>query len=515
MLSRAHIGAGALLLVLLALGGCSAEEGPVHATPFHRFDVGQARFRAAFPPLERVRDEFLSLIVNAEGLEGTLELVRLTVGVDLADEEFFGTTGLDPDFGPALWDYNGSFVLCLGVKDKTRFANLADELCATSGREFRRLPTDGPELRLLGKNLAWTLEGNLAVFLYDAREQAGSRLAALLLEPRPAAFPDWDRERVQFAADLRFEAPLELSFKEEVAALGPAAGLGRVFLRYVDSCERLEGVLGLGDRLTLTLSAAGCFLPFTAGTGLPADEMAVDDTVLLGQASFDGPSFWELFPAAIRAMLQAAWKGTPAARVEGAGELADLLGRFEPKVGLAFLGLSSTAGMRDLMSGKDPLGPLFALRLQLLLRLKEGAALDDAALDKVIGALVKGIKATPLGGAPVTGREFCQETPQKKTRCFSVVRKDREFLVVTGNGEGERLLRVLKGEEKSLAGTLFSARQPGAAALTLKTRRLVKDLVNKGFPPYFLHLLSSILEVRISLRNEARGSVAECEVILR
>jgi hypothetical protein len=96
-----------------------------------------------------------------------------------------------------------------------------------------------------------------------------------------------------------------------------------------------------------------------------------------------------------------------------------------------------------------------------------------------------------------------------------VLAAGRTLLFATGAGEGARLARVANGRSPTLAKALFNRQERGALTVTLKTRRLVKDMTALGFPPYFLQVLSSVLETRVAVDPAGSDTALKLEVVLR
>ena len=136
---------------------------------------------------------------------------------------------------------------------------------------------------------------------------------------------------------------------------------------------------------------------------------------------------------------------------------------------------------------------------------------DEKAMAKLIGK----VDTEDIGAGNIKGIEYCQTTKSEGKRCFSVVMWGRNLALVTGGGEGTRLVGTLQGRGKTLAKAMFARLSQGSLVITLKTRRLVRDLMNKGFPPYFLQVLSSVLEIRLAADSQAGDTIVDCEVVLR
>jgi len=521
MFRKACIAALFVAFVLIVGPACSRSEGPKYSTPFQRFSILESRYYAAFPTMEKLRDELLTLIVNMDGMEGLLDLLDGATGIDLADEGLFDLAGVDGRFPPALFEYRGGLVVCLGLKDSGDFVGFVDELARGNGIEFVPVATDGPLLHVYESRLAWTVLGNLAVFLYRGGEGGAENLLASLLLTSPPENPmEQDAGLVHFSFRNSSDKLFEGAFHDDLPGLGSFSGLALAGLRYLDSCSRFDATIVPGDKYNFSISAHGCKLPFEGNGRLVPERLVPEDTVLLLHASFRADSLWELFPPPVKALLEFLWDDVPKKRRPAAlADIGPFLDRFEPEVGLAFLGFSPAASIKSFASPSDAAAPLFGLHLQLILSLKQGAAVEEFFDEKEVARLLKKFEGTDLSTGKIRAKEYCREKKGTGKRCFSVVLDDRTFMLVTGIGEGGRLVRTLRGQTRALADTLFAGsgrgRGEGALVVTLKTRRLVRDLMNKGFPPYFLQVLSSILEVRFSADSRNGDTGVSCEVVLR
>ncbi len=502
-----------MLALVWALAGCGQEAGVHYRHGGERYALEAAPYWFAMPPLEQVRDDFLTLLVNMDGMEGVLGLVEGAVGIDLAAPDLLAGAGLDGTMPPLLFGWRDATVAVLGVADARAFDRFLEGLAKGEGWELVRTRTDGPELLAAG-NVALAVEGNLLTVLVAGDGEAVPRLAALLLEPAPEtplAPPE-----AGYAFSVRAGGmPLEQLLEGPLAAAGPAAGIVRSFLRYLDRCTRAAGSFTLSDRILLKLTAPGCTLGLVRELAMTPEAWAADDTILLLHTRAEGESLWTLFPAVLRYLGEEGWKELPGKRPDSLAKLGDLLGRFEPEVAAAFLGLSSEANFSTFTNTQEGPGPLFGAHFQVMLRLREGLALEEWRDEAVMKGLVPGFEPRGIGAGEVLGTEFCHESEKQGKRCFSVVQQGRMVHVVTGNGEGDRLVRTLRGQRKPLAEALFAHQVRGSVTATLKTRRLVKDLVSKGFPPYFLQVLSSILEVRLTASDGEAGTEVHVEVVLR
>ena len=505
----------ALSVVALATS-CSREQSATYTTPLQRFAPDPAGFQIALPELGHVRDELLTLIINMDGMEGVIGLIEGATGVDLADEELFDHAGLDQNFPPAVFQHMGGTVICLGVADEDDFIDYVYRLGEKGKNPFTRLVTEGPVIHRLGESVALAIVDNLGVVVHRPEGGAESVLASLLLSQRPETAPETGQNTVQLAFPVPHPRFLEDRFMADLPGLGPFAGIALAFLRHLDDCSAFDAEITPGDKYQVKLAARGCVAPFDGRGRLHPEKLVPDDTVLLVHANFKADSLWALLPGAFRAALELSWQAIPAKKRPAKWtSAASFLQRLEPELALAFLGFSPSMSLKSFSKPSTPISPLFALHLQLLLNLKEDARMDELFDEKAMAKLIGKVDTEDIGAGNIKGIEYCQTTKSEGKRCFSVVMWGRNLALVTGGGEGTRLVGTLQGRGKTLAKAMFARLSQGSLVITLKTRRLVRDLMNKGFPPYFLQVLSSVLEIRLAADSQAGDTIVDCEVVLR
>ncbi len=537
-----------LAAVWMAVVGCARESGAHFARATDRFAVADSPLVVSLPAQGKLLDEFLTLVVNVEGTEGVLDLVKAASGVDLSEENLLTSAGLDPQFPPVLFLYRDCPVLVAGLADSRAFLSFLDATTARIGVAATRVATDTVDLYVLPSGLAYTVVGNLAVFLNRPAGLAVETLAALLLEPAGETrepFPD-DRVTVRLvrsaaaipttataASDAGAgegslgpegngsgkggdeDADKPLSLDELAASAGPLAGVIRALGRFADSCRKVEAEVIPSDRYRFTVALEGCTLPFTNANGGEPEALVPDDTVLLVQTALPGDTLWGTLSPVWQTLVRIGLGQVNGKVPDELKDPAPLLGRFEPGFSLAFLGLSPIASVDTFAEARTPADPFFALHLELLLSLREGASIDDLLAPEVVEALAGEVETAELSAGDLFGREYCKEDEKTGRRCVSVLKKGREVLLVTGPGEGPRLSRTVQGQRKRLSEALFVERKKGPLTVTLKTRRLVRDLMSKGFPPYFLQVLSSVLELRVTVGTEGEVTRFSGEVVLR
>jgi len=501
-----------LLATLLILGACGRESDSRHYdTALHRFDVSQATVSVTFPSLQRVLDEFLTLVVNFDGMEGVLELATKTTGVDLTQETILADAGLDADFAPLLFEYDGSAVAVLGISDPTLWTQFLGRTLLQAGHEATEIATsERTSLWDVAPSIAFGREGNLWIILHHRGGGALGHLARLLLTPLPAAPQEADTETIAFKLKVPQWNLVQLA-RPLLTQMGPAAGLGHALLEQLDDCRSIHGTIAPSDRYVAHIQTEGCRLPFQGTIAFPPEGLLAEDTVALVTIRQSGDSLADWLSPEQWALINEAWRLLPS-KPKAFDDLMGLLGQIEPELSLAFLGFSDTVSVANLFAPKDPMDPLFALHLQVILPLKKDAPVDQWLGPDGLGTFLKDFVARDLTPDGLS-KEYCQEKNDKK--CFSIVRFKDRLIALTGAGEGARLLRAVSGQAKSLKTALFAEQQHGAFTFTLKTRRLVRDLVSKGFPPYFVAVLSSILETRIVVRPTQEGSELNIEVVLR
>jgi len=506
--------------MLCACAACARQPGVTYTSASERFAPGESRFVVVFPALEKVRDEFLTLIVNANGMEGLLDIQKAVTGLDLADEELFDKAGLDPAFAPLAFERSGMVVVCLGLSDPERFVSFARTTVSATFPDLEETLTDGPTLYSTANGLAYAVEGNLAVIVKGPDRTARGVLAAVLNEKA-----DGDKA-ADGAEGIRLTWKLgggsgggggpegDPETLKALAAMGPVSGVGHVVLDWLDRCGELSGTVTPGDRYLLDLKLAGC--PFgTRGTAvLEPEGLLPEDTVLLLHWVPESGTLLSLLTRVQAALLELVWADAATGLPEAMADLTGLLGRFRAEVAVAFLGVDPEASVASFLTPADPLDPLLALHLAVLLPLAEGAEMPDLVPAGTEKEPFAGFEATAVADGPITGHEFCREKKEKR-QCFSVLAAGRTLLFATGAGEGARLARVANGRSPTLAKALFNRQERGALTVTLKTRRLVKDMTALGFPPYFLQVLSSVLETRVAVDPSGSDTALKLEVVLR
>jgi len=457
-----------------------------------------------------MRDEFLTLIVNTEGMEGVLDYMALSAGVDVAGEGLFDDSGLDPSMSPVVFEWEGAPVLVAGVQNAPAFEKYLTSILAKRGQRLEPFRTPDAWLYPVTPEVACAVAGNLVVLRYRIEGEAMAGLARLLRTEAPTTPAEMPGDKVSFR--LVPGSPGPRSPIPWINDLGPLAGVVHALSAYVASCTSLHGTLELGDRYRMDLAADGCRLP--AG-GVPEgapEQWVPEDTVFLGQVALPGKRLGEAIPELHRRLFELAWN-----RGMGTGTAWGTLPRWLECLGsemhVAFLGFSRTVSLDRLTAPSNPADPFFAVHLQ------GGWTLHcDDLWDAVTGdggplEAIKGFDTVDCSEQDVWCREF--RNTKEPDRCFSVVRRGERVLVNTGVGEGSRAVQALLDLGPTLKGSLFVEQRRGAVTLTVKTRRLVRDLVNKGFPPYFLQMLSSIMEVRIAIEPTDTGTRLHGEVVLR
>ncbi len=502
------------LVVIVLLAGCQGERGQQYAHPGARYGLEGMAFAVQTPPLETVRDDLLGLVVNMEGVEGVLALIEGAVGLDFANLELLAEAGLDESMPGLLFGYRGGLVAVIGLGDVSRFEDFLVGLAKREAWSFRRTPTEGAVLYDMA-GFALAVQGNLLTLFWGGQGESLGNLAALLLEPTPevaAPLPDHG-----YAIRLNgFAGQLEEGLAEEFSQVGPLAGVARSLARYLDGCGDVAGGLDFGDRVVFTATAEGCPTGLTAVPVLAPEQLVPDDTIVLVHARLPVGSLWHAVPPVARYLLSDWWQEMPGKRPETLTDLGAVLGRFDGEFAVALLGLGADVNLDSLLGTKDALAPLFGIHWQVVALLREGEVLDEVFDPEAMKLLLPQYQPRGLGAGDLLATEYCRpKTAQADQRCFTVMRQGQTVSVVTGVGEGDRLLRTLRGQRKALAESMFAGQQRGPLTVTLKTRRLVKELISKGFPPYFLKILSSILEVRLTVGTGEAGTSLAAEVVLR
>ncbi len=503
-----------LVVLFVSLAGCRQEQGTGYGHPGERYGLKGVEFVVQLPPLERVRDDLLGLVVNMEGMEGVLALIEGAVGLDFANLELIEEAGLDGAMPGLIFGYRQGVVVVLGLVDFGRFERYLLELSKREAWTFRKTRTEGAVLYDLG-GFALAAEGNLLTLYWGPQEAGLGHLAALLLEAPPEAVTPLPASGYSIQLNGA-TGTLEEDLRDLYSEVGLAAGIGRALARHLDGCGDLSATLELGDRVLFAIDSGECKLGLTSAPVLAPEKMVPDDTILLIHAALSVDSLWQALPPLAAHLAADWWRERPGKRPESLAELRDIFGRFNGEVALAFLGLGADANLDTFLGSKDTLAPLFGIHWQLVLSLRDGVTLDELFDAELMKRILPQYKPRGLGAGDLLATEYCRaKTAKAARRCFTVVRQGQTVSVVTGLGEGDRLVRTLRGQRKALAESLFAGQERGPVTVTLKTRRLVKDLISKGFPPYFMQILSSILEVRVVLRASESGTNLSGEVVLR
>ncbi len=501
-----------LVAIWVVVGACRPSvPGKEYYAAWERFPVSSASFWLVFPDLLRVRTEFLTLVVNMDGMEGVLDYVEGTTGVDITSETFFEEAGLDPDFRPALFRYRSSLAVVLGVADPSSSIKFLDSVEADSGAPVLPLAFEQGKMWSFGSSVAAALTGNLMVVVVGYDEPAMQVLATLLCEPEPTGA--WEVEEGKIVFSVAGSAGHRFDFPDSwLQAMGPLSGLAHAVSGYVSSCESFAGTVDMGDRYRIEATAHGCV---AGGGGVPAlrpEEGAPEDTIFLAHWALEGESLWGALTETMRALVNLGWAQLePSQRVFESAAIP--LSSLAPDVSVGFLGFSQTLPFDRLLRPKNALDPLFVVHLWLGLKFRDPTAWEIWRGEEVLGKLTAGLKSTDCSRDQVDCTQFC--LAQYPENCFSVVQWDGRIYLVTGLGEGARMVNVLSRKVRSLSEALFVHQDTDALTLTLKTKRLVQDLMNKGFPPYFLQILSSILEVRMTFGGVEGNTRITCEIVLR
>jgi hypothetical protein len=518
MISRPQNFALVLLLTAL-LAGCGDDVAVRHGSPMALYPAKTETYRVEFPALATIRDEFLTFVVNTNGMEGLLDLVQAGFGVDLSQENVLEDAGLDPAMELLFMEYRGASALSLGITSKDDFLEAVRAIVASRGQQVKTTVTDGPDLYRVTESVAWTVQGDVLTLLYDPADEATALLASLVLESResddsPTEQLDGSGDNAETRFHYRFSAKrsLESDAAEQLASMGTLGGVGHALLQFLDSCSEVRGTLSTGERYRLEAEAAGCTVDSGVKIVLKPEALVPADTIVLLHWSSSSDTLWDRFSNIQKLILQFAWSQQKRVPKEYT-KLKDVLSLFRGEWAVGFIGLSLMSTLETFTAPKDALDPLFGLHLQFILPLVDGADVGPLFAKKPL-ALFHSFALRDLSTESVAAREFCRER-KDVTMCFAYALKDSVLHVVTGVGQGARLLRTLDGTGNSLDKALFVSRDTGDITVTVKTRQLVKDLTNKGFPPYFLQLIASVLEARFAVSGVDGDTRLTLEVIPR
>lgn len=516
----------ALLICALVGPGCNAEYTGEPVAPMSVIDPDKADWYLISPPLEQVRVAALRILVNVEGLMGVIDLVRASLGVDLADESLLVNLGL-ADHLPALVLGHGDGVcLAVGVTRPEPLRDLFHKVAETSGYTLTTRMSEKGRVELAGfgeLTPAALLETGGMSLIAWSRTGGADRLLAEAVYTWAGSWSGGDT-----TGEFRFYWK-NRSDNTSISALpvlpGALAGLSHWYW------ELMEGVSGIQGTLTADEDGLDCSLeflsphpaapaqPVSAQAQVPAAEnqdswraYLPDDSVLLvelarSSASSLGDKLGGKWRFVLGLLLKEAGLG---ALVE---DILPVLEDFRAELGFVFLGFDPAATMSDLTGPDDPMALLAAVHMGLLLRgdLERVRALLPSDKPEVKSDWQVEVLSRD---APLV-LEACRNPDKTPSQCLGFVQSGERLMILSGKGEAMRVLRVMAGKQKSYAESLFVKSAPGDVVAVMKMKRLVRDMGTKGVPPYYLRMVNSFLEMQVTTEERESGHLVKARLLLR
>jgi hypothetical protein len=521
------------------------------------------------PPLSEVRPPLLAFADGMEGAQGLVDYVAQRYGVDLQSEDGLAAVGIDDRAGLALFWRGGLFVVALGVADAERFQTFLAKQLPLFGYGPPTPPTGTPAVagaRDRGTTgvppIAFGVHAGRAVLALPLESGgasaapgtqggadpapapggpdpvaavrallAGGGASALVSEPRfgaltaPAAPADGaPGAPVAVRAWIDLERTLlpPAAVQSALAPLGFAAGFVRPV---VDGWDRLGvAVTVTPDRLAVTArvgrrpDAAPLPLEWVRPENEPAALGALlpSSTGLLLRLRFNAAKLSDL-PVFVRRVVLA---GNPFASFHpfaaGVDLGADVLPYLSGDLALAVIGLSDAASLASLDAATaKPAQLVRELDLALLVGLRDPEALAARVAQRVAEVTAGGAQAT---ATPVEGARAWL-LGGGNLRNLGVALVDQVAVVTVGRDAQERVLRAVQGAAPTLearARTPLDRAVVGASeallAAHLSFDRVARQLECKGFPPYFLKILTSPDAIAARLGAAPEGLTLELEV---
>ncbi len=551
----------AIVLLSMLVGAMSSACGRRAPGETERLIPATADFALIFPPMESLRVPLMRFADGVEGAAGILEYLTRRFGVDLRDDNGFARAGLDPRAPLALFLDDDILYLAAGVWDRDALEeNLAERLRLLGYGDPAGVIFDAPpDLERAHQRALRVLRGrsdaSLAPVVYAVHERR--LLLARAIDERTA-------EQVGLAVGKRLAADpgpglIEAPDFTRVAG-GPADNTARVYLNLprtllppsrVRAWTSPLGIAGylpatvlrsftaLGGRVDLSPDLLqGRFLaarapesrpPLTSwlsGQEGPAEMAALlpSSAALMMRFNLDSARL-ETVPRAMRRTVLARMSlGKWHPLFEEFDLERDLLPHFTGNLGLVVLGLNEAATLVSLQKAlRDPAKVGDVLHYGMVFEVRE-----PDRLRQVISARLGDLRAraTPIVRDSIDPVEF--DTPVFASRLeggpqgeLGVLLVGNVAAVVVGRGETERLLRVLSAEAPSLEtrphaalATRVVGSEPLITGGLLTFDRIARQLACKGFPPYFLRILTSPDTVAWSLDTRPDAIELSLEVSL-
>ncbi len=510
----------ALMVVILtcACGGRPDTDAPRDPTAL--VDPTDASWVLVTPPLGEVRVAALQILVNVEGLLGVVDYIRESYEVDLGDEDVLEKLGLAPDRPLVALGVDGGVCLVFGAYSGVQLDEILEQVGRTSGHRIeRRVAEQGLLTRVYDKDRCTVallrLEG-LVLLGYSPDGKADAVVARVALhhlseDAKGVAAPDgrfvfewWGGGVPQGAVDV-------------TGWPGPLAGVGhwlhatqsRISTLRLTFAADIDGIDWDLEIIPVQPSEA----PPLASTAITDWKDAVPEDAILTAQIRSGMSdtLGDLLGGKGMYIL-----GLLAAEIldeKRVPEIRMALETMAPEVGFVLLGADPRASMGDIVAPGSILQTLNAIHLGLIVRgtppkeIMESIPTED-------GPVPGGWRARMVSKDAPRAVEFCK-AKDDRSLCLGVLAGVDRLMVVSGKGETDRLTRVWTGAAPALGEALFVGRTSGDVVLTLKMKRLVRDMRAKGVPPFYLRMVNSFLEIQAIQRDTPEGTRIEGEVLLR
>ncbi|MFH1529135.1 MAG: hypothetical protein ABIK09_00195 [Pseudomonadota bacterium] len=516
---------GALVIALSAATLVSACGGRLHAdapeNPAALVDPTGASWVLVTPPLEEVRVAALQILVNVEGLLGVVDLLRESYEVDLGDEDLFANLGLAPDQPLVALGVEEGVCLILSARSGDPLDEIVERVGDTSGyRIERREAAQGLLSRVYDEErcvVALLRMDGLVLLGYGPDGRADAAVARVALHHLPDGAVGLEAPDGRFLFEWRggvaAARPVDVS-----GLLGPLAGVGH-WLHGIQAGIRTlrltfaAGIDGIDWDLEMIPTRPEARGPSVTGTAVPDWKDAVpEDTILTLQirSRFDG-TFGELLGGKGMYIL-----GLLAGEVldpKRIPEIRQALEAMDAEVGLVLLGADPRAPVGEIIAPSSVLQALNAVHMGLIVqgtppeRFLEWIPVED-------GPVAGGWRAHVVSAAAPRAVEFCK-AKEDRSLCLGVLAGADRLMVLSGKGETDRVAKVWSGAAPALGKALFVGRTAGDMVLTVKMKRLVRDLRSKGVPPFYLRMVNSFLEIQAVRRDSPEGTRFEGEVLLR
>ena len=512
------------MVVVCLLASCGGRLERTARNPAAAVDPDGVEWILVTPPLEEVRIGALRILVNVEGLLGVVDLLRASYEIDLGDEDLLVNLGLDPDLPLVGLGLSEGICLLLPARRGAPVEDILRRVGETSGY---RVETEAADKGLLTRVYddeqrclvaLLSVEG-LLLLGYAPDGRADAAVARVALNHLPEDAPGIEVLEGRFL--LEWWNSGSGPTRPDVAGWsGPLAGLGH-WLHSVKAGvarARLTFKVGL-EGINWDLDVVPFETAGEGGTPESADhhydwkDAVPEDTVLTVQIRDQAEeTLGHLLGGKGLYIL-----GLLAGEILGEKKVPALrqaLEAMEPQIALVLLGADPRAPVKEVFAPGSVQNALGAIHLGLGVRGPRPAVILDW-LPEEDGPVEGGWNARVISKAAPRAVELCKSR-KDRSLCLGVIADTDRLMAVSGKGEAERVARVWSGTAPPLAEALFVRKSAGGdVQVTLKLKRLVRDMRAKGVPPFYLRMVNSFLEIQ-AVRSRTAGSIHyDGEVLLR